>query len=216
MSGMTKGREQRLRACEKVLTEHGKQWVAVGHALAEIRDSDLYKEAGYSTWAKYLAAHEADFGIGSKSQADDYIRAARVAGVLPKPDRPSGQSGWGVKHAVQLDRLPTAGAAKKVANTLLENGKPPTVSVVKKAVDKALGIKKKPKPKPKTEEVPMFEEVVEKWTDELKAVAFILDSIPAKDLRLFRESEPRVIKDLVRAVKRVDKSLERLWAALPD
>jgi len=68
----------------------------------------------------------------------------------------------------------------------------------------------------KKSEPPMFETVVERWTDEFRAINLILGSISTADLKLFRQSEPRVVKDLVAAVKRVDKSLERIWTALPD
>ena len=213
---MVKSREQRLRACEKVLVEHGKQWVAVGKALMEIRDNRLYREAGYDSWAKYLKDHEADFGIGSESRANRYIQAARVSTALPPTRAARRGVGWGINHAVELDRLPTIGTAKKIANQVMEDGKVPPVREVKKAVDKALGIKPKPKRKPKVDEPPMFEEVVDRWTDELIVIASTLEEIPRADLKLFRQSQPRVTRDLVRAVKRVKKSLERLWAALPD
>ena len=217
MTAIEKSRKSRLRACESVLIQHGKQWVAVGVALMEIRDNNLYKEDGYSSWAKYLAENEAQFGIGSVSQASDYIRGSSVMPALPKPTAPSGQSGWSIKHAVQLDRLPTNAKAATVAKSIMVNGKPPTVSVVKKAVDKVLGIvKPKTKPKPEKKEPPMFDEFVQRWTDELNAINVILAEISTEDLKLFRQSEPRVVKDLVAAVKRVDKSLEIIWAALPD
>ena len=156
MNDITKSRKQRLRACETVLTEHGKQWVAVGKALMEIRDNDFYRESGYKSWSKYLSENEAKFGIGSESQANTYIRAASVMPSLPKPTAPSGGFGWSIKHASELDRLPTNAAAAKVAKTVMDNGKPPTVAVVKRAVDKALGIKPKKKQKPKPAVAPDF------------------------------------------------------------
>ena len=216
MTAIEKSRKQELRACESVLIQHGKQWVYVGLALMKIRDKDLYKEDGFTSWPAYLRENEGRFGIGSASQANDYIRAAAVMPALPQPTAPSGGSGWSIKHAAQLDRLPTNAKAGQLAKTLLSNGKPPTVSVVKKAVDKALGIVRPKNRKPKKQEPPMFDEIVERWTDELNAINLILSDISTDDLKLFRQSEPRVVKDLIAAVKRVDKSLERIWTALPD
>ena len=52
MTAITKNRKvERLRACESVLIRHGKQWVAVGEALMEIRDDRLYLEDGHSSCA---------------------------------------------------------------------------------------------------------------------------------------------------------------------
>jgi len=72
-------------------------------ALMEIRDNDLYKEAGYTSWQKYLTDNEAKFGIGSERQANRYIAAARVMPALPQTRTAASGSGWAEATVTQTD-----------------------------------------------------------------------------------------------------------------
>lgn len=86
----------RLSMLETVIERGMQTFIEVGDALAEIRDSKLYRES-HGTFAKYVE----DRWGWSRRTAYDYIDGARVAGnVRTSAHLPS------LGHAVALARLP--------------------------------------------------------------------------------------------------------------
>jgi len=210
MSQVTKSRKQRLRACEKVLTEHMEEFVRVGLALKEIRDERLYKEDGFERFEDYCRKK---WEI-SRKYADKVIASADLRIKLPTTT-PTGRHEWTERAVRELKRLPADTKAKAVAARVLKevekgNGKL-TSTIVRKHVDEALGTNRKPKPRPKIK----FQDMVLRWTGQLDAMAHALDSVPDDALNLFAKENPSDTEELVSAIERVQKSLERVWAALP-
>ena len=56
MGDVEVSRGQRLRALEAQIREDYEAFVRTGFALKEIRDDELYREAGFTTWVQYLKA----------------------------------------------------------------------------------------------------------------------------------------------------------------
>lgn len=208
-----KSRKQRLRACERVLTEHMEEFVRVGLALKEIRDERLYKEDGFSRFEDYCRKKWA----WSRDYADRVISSAELRLVLPTPAKknPDHGSAWTERSVRELKRLESPTKAKAVAERVVKAAakekKELTSSFVRKHVDRELGIDRKPKPKP----IPKFDETVLRWTGQLNGMADLLDSVSDEDLQHFGATMPHRAKSLVTAIERVQKSLERIWAALP-
>jgi hypothetical protein len=223
MQAIDKSRKQRLRACERVLLEHMEEFVKVGLALKEIRDDRLYEADGHKTFDAYLKSRGNEFGI-QKRYANDLIGSAELRTKLPAVVGATGAhhdegAGWTERSVRELKRLPTTGRAKSVATQVIKeverNGAKLTSTVVRKFVDRALGIvRTKSKPRPAV--APTFQDIIDKYIDRLKDMADILGKLTAEECELFAQEEPRRTKEFVRQIERVKNSLERIWAAIPD
>lgn len=69
---------QDFERLDQIVRDGLEKFVAVGMALAEIRDRDLWKAGGFSSWASYC---QAVAGM-SKTHSNRLIQAARVAGRI--------------------------------------------------------------------------------------------------------------------------------------
>jgi hypothetical protein len=212
MSQMTKSRKQRLRACEKVLIESMEEFVRVGMALKEIKDDKLYEEDGHADFRSYLKANRSKFEF-TERHVYRLIEAADLRMKLPTD--PGGHSPWTEKAVRELKRLPADTKAKAVAARVIkeveQNGGKLTSTLVRKHVDEALGVDRKPKPKPK----PQLHEVVSRWAGQLNGIADVIENVPDDAISVFAQDHKQHAKELAAAIERVEKSLERVWAALP-
>ena len=123
------------------------------------------------------------------------------------------------ERAVQeLKRLPADTKAKAVAARVVKEveaggKKKLTSTLVRKHVDKELGVKRgasAPK-KPKLS----FKEAVRRWAGDFDGIATQIEAVPDDALELFGEENPMLAEELASAVERLQKSLERVWATLP-
>jgi len=207
-----KSRKQRLRACESVLLEHMEEFVRVGMALKEIRDDRLYEVDGHASFKAYLKSAGNRFGI-KQAHAYRLMEAAELRMKLPVLQ--TGESRWTEGSVRELKRLGSPNLAKSVAGTIVKeaekDGKKLTSGLVRKHVDQRLGVSRKPKPA----KLPEFSDIIFRWVGRLSGLADLLDSVPQKGLNYFAKNEPEMTKDLVDAIERVQKSLERVWATLP-
>ena len=208
-----KSRKQRLRDCEKVLAEHMEEFVRVGLSLKEIRDERLYKEDGFETWESYLKANKDRFGIGSRSYAHEVIESAALRMNL---DVRHAEHSWNQRQIDELKRLKSTSKARHVAKRVLvqieKEGAKLTAAVVRKHVDKELGVDRtKPKDKPK----PEFEDKILQWTDEIESMAYKITTVPSNALALFARNHKAKAKALAAAIETLEKSLTRVWESLP-
>jgi hypothetical protein len=75
---------QRLTVLEQIVQDGRREWIKVGEALCEIRDSELYKERGYTSFSEYC---EIRWGF-KKSQAYRLMEGSAAAMKLPEVERP--------------------------------------------------------------------------------------------------------------------------------
>lgn len=88
---MTKALERLgLKELEGIVARGLPAFVEVGNALREIRDRDLYREAGFERWEDYCRERWAL----SRIHAHRTIEAARVAGMLPTGNTHERLSEW--------------------------------------------------------------------------------------------------------------------------
>jgi hypothetical protein len=159
-------RLERLQALEGEIRQGFEAFVRTGFALKEIRDEELFKEAGFATWDAYLKDRVGqEFGI-ERAHAYRLILCAQVRERVPDPvsprgDAPGGEGdGWSQKELLQFARLapkkkgPEGASydvgrlnkrdAERVVQSVKEHceqtGEKRTVAVVRKAVDEELGI----------------------------------------------------------------------------
>ena len=77
-----RSRRERLREGEKAVAAYTKARASIGRALKEIRDNELYKEAGFKTFTTYCK-ETIDL---TKREADEYIKLATLASLLHNPE----------------------------------------------------------------------------------------------------------------------------------
>jgi hypothetical protein len=84
LSELPSDRKQRLRTLENQIRKDDETFVAIGFALKEIRDHELYKEDGFDTWDRYLKERVGHvFGI-EETQARKLIACAQIRTKLPE------------------------------------------------------------------------------------------------------------------------------------
>lgn len=214
MGAIDKSREQRLRACEAVLIESMEKFVKVGLALKEIREDALFRECGFKSFVEYLKSNENRFGI-KKTYAYDLISSAELRVQLPIPR--TAESEWTEWSVRELRRLPADSKAKAVAARVVKevetSGEPLTVGIVRKHVDKELGVKRggSAPPRPK----PSLNAAVRAWVGQFEGIADKIDTVPDDALALFGAENPLLSKNLADAIERLQTSLARCWANLP-
>ena len=211
---VTTSDKERLRECEKIVMESFEEFVKVGVALKEIRDDKLYLAEGWESFPEYTK-QKWNWTAG---HCHEIITSAQIRLQIPAP-RARGVPGWTEFSVRQLKRLPGHAKVKTVAKkvcALVEKKRVPlTSSMVRQFVDDELGIKK-PKPKKhQPPEEPALVDIVEQWVGRLSAISDQIDSLPDDALKIFVEEEGYRAKRLAEVIERVEKRLERIWAALP-
>jgi hypothetical protein len=206
MNELEKSRKDRLRACERALAEHMEEFVKVGLALREIRDDKLYREDGYETFEDYCKQKwELSYAYAYK-----VIEAADLR--LKLSDTLTTCQGEVTESQMrQLGRLGSDSKAKAVAQRVVKEVKEKKArgekvklgSVVRKHVDKALGVERGPK---KQEELPDFAEVVGKWLGQIQGFADVIEKLADDTLRRFGADQPKLTKDFAAAVARLEKA----------
>lgn len=152
-------RPGKLTECEKVIKKHAAEFVAVGNALKEIRDDELWREVpGCDGWVDYLNNRVADhFGI-ARTQSNNLINAAEVASKLdpvvsgsftsrvvtelsrlaPKESHRGNKPSY---NFAKLRKRDVQRVVKKAQLMAEETGKEKiTAAIVRKCVDDELGI----------------------------------------------------------------------------
>lgn len=218
MTTQIKSREQRLRACEKVLEEHMEEFYRVGVALTEIKNDKLYKvkpvldgDGFYTDFDKYCRDH----WELSRTHADRLIYAAYIRKKIP----PSGGSfQWTERTIRPITKLEHSGKveaiAKEAEKLARDNKKGLTSTVVNKAIE-IITRKKKPKPKPKKKKQPEFYDMLVKWQAQLENISDKLNEIPEDAIQLLSRDKKSFCKDLAETIEKTTKSLERFWRLLP-
>ncbi len=119
----------RLRMLEVAIDAGARAFIVMGTALAEIRDSRLYREA-YDTFEAYC---KAKWGI-SRSRAYEYMDAAGVADRLSGiPDTPAIESASVARELSPLRDDPPAMAAA-LTTAVEQHGPEPTAAQVREVV----------------------------------------------------------------------------------
>jgi hypothetical protein len=179
MTALAASRKERLQTLEGEIRQGFEQFVRTGFALKEIRDDELYKEAGFATWDEYLKKRVGQqFGI-EDDQARRLITCAQIRGKLPDA-LPSALGNGLSQNALyelrrlapqrkdkgrsydvgRIDRRDAARVINQVAERCAETGGEPTAAAVRKAVNEELGID----PGAKSREAKRFyKEECEKW-----------------------------------------------------
>jgi hypothetical protein len=209
---------KRLRELESVLVAHMEEFVRVGTTLKTIRDERLYKADGYKTFEDYCRK-KWDW---SRSRAYQIIDSAELRMVLPSPRGPSKDvdnlSTWTEGAVRPLKRLDSPAKARAVAQRAIaeaeKTGKKLTSGMVRKHVDKELGVKRGASAK--RNDTIMFEDEVFRWTGKIAGMADIMDGVPASALRHFGQKYPERAQGLAKAIERLEKALARVWERLPD
>ena len=155
---LTVSRKQRLRELEKEIRSGMEEFYYTGMKLKEIRDDELYKEDGFETWEKYCREQwewEARY-VKRLITASEYREKF--------PSGPTGTADWSERSVRELTRIPdkkqAARVAAKAVNAIEQSEKEAaknpgakpiklSSSTIKRFVDEDLGVKSKPKEKPK-------------------------------------------------------------------
>jgi hypothetical protein len=136
--------KERLAALETEIRAGLDTFYSVGMKLKAIRDDELYKEAGFQTWEKYCKERwEWD-----RTYVSRVILSAEYWAVLPTvPNGTADETGikWSESSVRELRRLESKRDAARVAKKVVEEvektpGAKLTAGLVRKAVDKDLGI----------------------------------------------------------------------------
>jgi hypothetical protein len=200
-------RKERLRACETILRQHMEEFVRVGLALKEIRDARLYLADDFQNFETYCR-RKWSF---SRQRAHQLIDASEIRQVLPElPCQPGVDMQWNEKAIRELGRLPTTAKARAVAERIVKDiekaGGKLTSGIVKKAVDKDLGLDPKPKPDP----LPSMDEVLIRYHGQLLGMADVLEKIPQDAIELWAIRNSLSAERFVRAAERIADVAKRL------
>lgn len=125
-SSLTPSEAARLTELEQVVAEHLDGFFAVGNALAEIRDSRLYREVA-SSFEMYARDQ---WGI-SGSHAHRLVEAAQVTHQLVSADLPAPAN---EAQARALTKVPAEDRAEVWQTTLEQTGGKPTAAAVESVV----------------------------------------------------------------------------------
>jgi hypothetical protein len=224
-----KSRKERLQACEEVIAAHGREFLKVGLALKEIRDYELYKDAGFDTWDGYLKQRIGEqFGI-EEAHTRRLILCAQVRPKLPDPINPAGlidgKSGedWSQKALLEFARLAPRKKepgqpfdldwldgrdVKRVARKVIEHcekeGTKPTAATVRKFVDEDLGIDRvaqarETQRRNEEERTPELREYLIDMTGSLEVKTEKLATLNKEAWKLFDEDNPRTVERLIAA-----------------
>lgn len=163
---------KRLIELEKTIASGVGAFVEVGEALAEIRDSRLYR-IDHSSFDDYL---EVKWGI-SRSKASRLISAAETVRLLPIGNSPASES-----VVRPLSALPVEQRAPAFAEAVKKspNGKP-TAKTIRAVVDKVIPRETTPEPKASEPEAEVWRERCEAMVDENAELKRILDSVTTDD-----------------------------------
>jgi hypothetical protein len=179
MSEIVLSRKERLEAAEKVISAGMEEFYRVGMKLKEVRDDELYKEAGYTTWEDYCRLR----WDWSRDYTYKLMRAAEYRAVLPDVDTKSTNKnkGWTEATVREMTRLPDKRTATRVGAKIIkavndsekqaardDNVKPLkfTKATVRKFVDEELGIdhSKEAREARKLERTHTVTDTVRAWT----------------------------------------------------
>jgi protein gp37 len=164
-------RLERLRALESEIRDDYEAFYRVGMKLKEIRDDQLYKDAGFVTWEAYCRECW-DF---SGERARQLIVAAEYRTVLPAPtnvgEKDKKDRQWNEAAVRELTRLEdkrdAATVAAKVVKAVEQDDVKLTAATVRKFVDEELGID--PRRKKKTDaDLPDLIDLVRAYTEKLQ------------------------------------------------
>jgi len=151
-----------------------------GMKLKEIRDDELYKEDGFETWEKYCRVR----WELSASRVRRLISASEYREKLPRV--PSGHAQWSERSVRELTRIPdkkqAARVAAKVVKAIEQSEKEATKnpdakpmrlssSTIKRFVDEDLGVKSKPKEKPKQDNGIDLSDYIRSKIGQIEAIA---------------------------------------------
>jgi hypothetical protein len=232
-------RRQRLRELERIIVEGMETFVAVGFALKEIRDDELYREAGLETWDRYLKERvKVEFGI-ERTQALQLIACAQIRVKLPDiSGTSSGTADEGQKwsqNAVyefarlapkdegtsqgydfdRLDRRDVQRVAKKVIDHCEKEEVKPTSTIVRKYVDEELGIDRSAKGQAtrqqrEEESRPHLLQYVVDLTGTIEARTEKLATVDEDGWKHFRASNPTMLGHLRAACSALMALLKRI------
>lgn len=206
MSDDIEKRKRRLMECEEVLASHSRHVFEAGRIIREIRDDKLYLEAGFKTFEEYCKTRW-EFTV---RHAQRLMVAAEIREKLPEfPESDRKGRIWKETYVRELDRLPNTAriitVAKKVIEAVEKNGTKLTGHMVRKVVDKELGIKRaRAAPSPKID----LAEAMRRWTGTLEADAEILEKAPDDALEIIAEEKPYIVKDFITVLERILSRME--------
>lgn len=198
MAEMTMTRKQRLRTLENEIRSGMEEFYYTGMKLKEIRDDELYKEDGFTDFAKYCKDR---FEL-SKPYVYNLISSAETRAKLPTSSMEDVQ--WSERTVRELNRLPDKKDAARVAKKIIaEVEKNPeiklTSTVVRKFVDADMGVEKT-KPQPKREdEGENVAAYLDDTTGTLIGTVKGLLQLPRDAWDDFKKREPKAIKRLIEA-----------------
>ncbi len=217
MAELATSRKARLRACERVLSDHLEEWVKVGIALTEIRDDRLYEEDGYEDFRSYLSGAVGRFAMG-RAEAYRKMEGARIRQhLLPvSPIGDTDEPGWLENQVRNLSKLPTDKKIKQVANRAIkrvENNGVKLGTAVRECVDDEVGAAKTRKRKRK--QLPTFAEFLRTKTAEFGKLADAIEEVDDAYLRGFVDDHGITTKDLKAEMSRLHTQFNRIWTYLP-
>lgn len=167
--------EDELNECEQVLAGHMEEFVRVGMALKKIRDKKLYKVKGFETFEAYCKR----VWELTPQHCNYKIMAADVRLNLPNLPEEISSDGWRLSHLNELKRLDSPAKQKAVAAKVIREVEKSevklTASLVRKHVDKELGVERKNLTKEEREaREPDFNQTLSGWLGDLRGIADVL------------------------------------------
>ena len=167
--------EDELNECEQVLAGHMEEFVRVGLALKKIRDKKLYKVKGFETFEAYCKVRW-EF---TYAHAWQLITSAETRLALPPLPSSMDDVGWHERHVRELKRLDSPAKQKAVAAKVIREVEKSevklTASLVRKHVDKELGVERKNLTKEEREaREPDFNQTLSGWLGDLRGIADVL------------------------------------------
>jgi hypothetical protein len=187
-----------------------------GMKLKEIRDDELYKEDGFTTWKAYCRER----WNYSRDYVHKLITASEYRIVLPAPSdvyklSTSESLAWSEGSVRELTRIPDKKQAARVATKVIkaveasarEATKDPqtkplkfSAATVRRFVDEDLGITKaKPrKAEPRVNGVDLLD-YINRQIGTIEGVRDVLKEIPDDGWESFREEHPGMIRRLISA-----------------
>ncbi len=219
MNNLSVARKQRLRTLENEIRSGMEEFYYTGMKLKEIRDDELYKEDGFTSFERYVW----DRFQYKKRYLYDLIRSSEYRALLPSPQpcatahEDDEKPRWTEASVRELTRIPDKKEAARVAKKVIEKvekeeGAKLTSTLVRKVVDEELGVKRgKPAPEPEPEEQG---ETVSPYlvgcTGRLEAILENLQGINEEGWMLLNRSKPGLVKRFTQACERLAGFLRKV------
>jgi hypothetical protein len=187
----------------------------VGKELRYIRDTELYKFDGFGSWEQYCRER----WEWSPEHCRRLMVAAEYRERLPSPpiggdngDNKSGQ--WTEASVRELTRMPDRRDAERVAKKVLakvENeGCKLTASLVRKEVDKDLGVKRgKPEPKPEDPEGNLHT-YIDQYTSSIEVYYEILEPVDQDACKILERTRFGLLERFNKACERLAELSRKL------